>query len=360
MNNLNDFNSLISDNIENISTEINLLIPIYNKLFNIENIFTSENGGKTRLHRQVFNENHELISIHISKINFQMDEILLVVRQKLIEILSKIKDSESTQWVNLVFDDTNFLELFYLDLNSKGLSSEIKQKYTKDIKDIISIKNRVFNWGYFIDMFDTSILDKYLNRLGVEDLINSTIIFEIIDSYALQFEALKAFSNEIRNLNNSNEKITNLNSINFLMELHKRRIDNFTYANVRYKIFIDYSCDVFLPKPIYLNKAYLENILSCFIEQSCLDVVKKELKKGKIQKQVDVSISINKGILKIVVKNNGFEVRNTNNLFISDMENKYILEARNLANTINAKLDIVVPESNEGMQYTLTMKLKQN
>ena len=65
MNNLNDFNSLISDNIENISTEINLLIPIYNKLFNIENIFTSENGVKTRLHRQIFNENHELINLHI-------------------------------------------------------------------------------------------------------------------------------------------------------------------------------------------------------------------------------------------------------------------------------------------------------
>ncbi len=358
MNNLNDFNSLISENIENISKEIELVVALYNKFFNIQYIFTSENGGKTRLHRQVFNENHELISLHISKINFQMDEIILVVRQKLIEILSKIKDSESTQWINLVFDDANFLELFYADLNSKGLSSEIKQKYIYDIKHIISIKNRVFNWGYFIDMFDTSMLDKYLNSLGVEDLINSTIIFETINSYALQFEALKEFADEIKNLNNSNEKITDLNSINSLMELHKRRIDTFTYSNVRYRIALDYYCDIFLAKPIYLNKAYLENILSCFIEQSCLDVIKKELKKGKIQKQVDVNIVINKGILKIIVKNNGFEVRDVNSLFISDMENKYIIEAKNLANTINANLEIAVPESNEGMQYTLTMNLK--
>jgi hypothetical protein len=49
-------------------------------------------------------------------------------------------------------------------------------------------------------MFDTSIFDKYINKLGVEDLINSTIIFEVIDSYALQFEELMKFDHEIKNM----------------------------------------------------------------------------------------------------------------------------------------------------------------
>lgn len=357
MDNFNDFNSLISPYIKKILFEVDTLVPIYNKFFNIEEIFSSENGGKTRLNRQLFNSNDELIKISISKINLEIDEIQLVIRQNIKDILSKIRDSESTQWVNLVFDDTHFLELLQLDLNSKDFPADIKHQCIKDMKDIIQIKNKVFKWGYFIDMFDTTILDKYLNKLGVEDLINSTIIFEIIDSYALQFEVLKEFVNEINNSDSLNEKITNLNSLGSLIELHRRRIDNFTYANVRYKIFIDYTCDVFLAKPIHFKKGYLENILSCFIEQSCLDVVKKELKKGKIQKQIDINIIVNKGTLKINVKNNGFEVRNVDSLFISDIENKYILEAKNIANILNAKLDISITDNNEGMQYSLTIRI---
>jgi hypothetical protein len=206
-------------------------------------------------------------------------------------------------------------------------------------------------------MFDTSIFDKYINKLGVEDLINSTIIFEVIDSYALQFEELMKFDHEIKNINNTNYKISDFNNFNLLLELHKRRVDNFTYANVRYKIFIDYDIDISLNKSINLNKIYLENILSCFIEQSCMDLVKKELKKGKIQKHIDVKVGLNKSNLQIIVKNNGFEIKNIYNLFISDIDNKYALEAKNLATMLNGKLEIIAIE-NEGMQYSLNIKLK--
>ena len=358
MDNLNDFNKQISTNIENILAEVEILIPIYIDFFDIEKIFSSENGGKTRIHRQLFNENHELIKLSISKINLEMDEILLSLRKRIRDIVIKVKDSESMQWMNLIFDDTSFLDLFKLDINSSSLPADVKQKCLKEIKETIVVKNKIFNLGYFIDVFDTSILDKYINKLGVEDLVNSTIIFEVIDSYALQYEALKKFKNEIKHLNIENKKVTDLNSLNFLLELHKRRMDNFTYANVRYKIYMDYIYSVTLLKPVDINKAYLENIISCFIEQSCLDLVKKELKKGKIQKQVDVSITFKKSILNITVKNNGYEVRNINSLFISDMDNKYILEAKNLANSINGKLDVALGENNEGMQYSLEVKLK--
>ena len=43
-------------------------------------------------------------------------------------------------------------------------------------------------------MINTTIFERNLNKLGVEDLINSTIIFETIDSYALQFEELNNLS----------------------------------------------------------------------------------------------------------------------------------------------------------------------
>ena len=97
-------------------------------------------------------------------------------------------------------------------------------------------------------------------------------------------------------------------------------------------------------------------ILSCFIEQSCMDVIKKELKKGKIQKQIDVNVNVSKSNISLVVKNNGFEEKNIYNLYLSDVDNKTILEGKNLANTLNAKFEITTLE-NEGMQYSLNLKI---
>lgn len=348
----------ISFDTQRILDLLDILIPRYNKFFNIEDIFTSEIGGKTRLNRQVFNENNEFIQASILEINLALNDFLVLIRQEMKNILAKYGEYEKSELVNLIFDDKNFIEILEMNLDSKGIYGEIKQKCLYDIKKLISYKNKVFNLRHFIDMFDTSVFDKFINKLGVEDLINSTIIFEVIDSYALQYEELIKFSNEIRNINNYNsEKTTNLNNLNSLLELHKRRADNFSYAGVKYKIFIEYDIDINIGKGVYVNKAYLENILSCFIEQSCMDVVKKELKKGKIQKQIDVNISMHKGVFQIIVKNNGFEVKNIYNLFISDIDNRYILEAKNLTNMIDGKLDISIPE-NEGIQYILTAKLK--
>jgi hypothetical protein len=348
--------SAILFDIEKISNELKILIVKYNKFFNIAEIFSSENGGKTRLNRQLFNENHEDIQPSILGISLCLDESLTIVKEQLKEVLKLCGEAEKLEVANLIFDDENFIKMIELNLKNSVLSKELKSKYLKDINNILNLKNRLFNLKYYLDMFDTDTFDKYINKLGVEDLINSTIIFQIIDSYALQYEELKKFEKEIVNLNQKNEKITNLNNLNYILELHKRRTDNFIYADVRYKIFIDYDVETTLPKPIYLNKAYLENILSCFIEQSCLDLIKKELKKGKIQKQIEVNVLVTKTNIQLIVKNNGFEIKNIHSMFLSDVDNKTILEAKNLAYSLNGKLDIVTLE-NEGMQYSLTIKI---
>lgn len=57
------------------------------------------------------------------------------------------------------------------------------------------------------------------------------------------------------------------------------------------------------------------------------------------------------------MKNNGFESRNIQSLYSADIDNRYILEAKNLATVINAKFDIQTLD-NEGMLYTLSVKLK--
>ncbi len=349
--------SIVTIDIEKISGLLEILISKYNNFFNIGEIFSSENGGKTRINRQVFNENHESIQATLLELNFCFEESLGNIRQQLRDVLVRNHQFEKADLTNLVFDDTNFLEILQMDIESKTLMVDSKSKLLTDVKELLFLKNKVFNFKYFLDMFDTTIFDKYINKLGVEDLINSTIIFEIIDSYALQFNKLQELKDQVNNLGNTNQKFLSLDSINDLLDLYKRRVDNYNYANVRYKIALDYNCNLDLNKSVYLNKAYLENIISCFIEQSCMDLVKKELKKGKIQKQIEINININKGILNISVKNNGFEVRNIYNLFTSDIDNRYPLEAKNLANMLNAKLDVISVD-NEGMNYNLSLKLK--
>ena len=96
------------------------------------------------------------------------------------------------------------------------------------------------NLKYFIDMVDTSIFNKNLNKLTVEDLINSSLIFEIIDSYALQYEELKKFEIEVETFRNKSEEILSINRMESLLELYKRRVDGYFYADVRYKILLDY------------------------------------------------------------------------------------------------------------------------
>ena len=88
-----------------------------------------------------------------------------------------------------------------------------------------------------------------------------------------------------------------------------------------------------------------------------MDIIKKELKKGKVQKFISILINYNKNILQIIVKNNGFEVGDIYNLFMLNNENKTIIETKNLVNSLNGELSIETKE-NEGMQYNVTIDVK--
>ena len=357
LENSNDYTSKIYENIGKLSNEILILKKKYTKFFGISNIFSNENGGKTRLNRQLYSENHEDVQASILEINLYVEESLGILREEFKILLSKNNQSENSYLLDFLFDDKNFLELANFDSGKLVLSHDTKSKYILDIKRIIKYKNKLTNLKYFIDMVDTSIFDKNLNKLTVEDLINSSLIFEIIDSYALQYEELKKFEIEVQTFRNRSEEILSINRMESLLELYKRRVDGYFYADVRYKIVLDYEIIIDSSKLKKINMSYVENIISRLIEQSSMDVIKKELKKGKIQKQIEVSIIYNKGILKIEVRNNGYEVRNIHSLFVSDLDNKYILEAKNFVNTLNGTLEIGLGGNGEGMQYTIAIKL---
>lgn len=337
---------------EKILQEMEYLKEQYNTFFIIEKVFSSENGGKTRLNRQIFNEKHEEIINKILIMESFLDEALTHVRNTIKDMLAQNNEFNKIDLINFIFDDANFLEILEMDLGNHVISRDSKKDLILNIKELLQYKNRIFNYKYYLEMINTSVLEKYINRLGVEDLINSTIIFEIIDSYSLQYEELLKFENELKDFDGHNSKINSFQFLNSILELHKRRTDNYIYANVRYKIFIEYNNDIDI-KPLSRNISYLENIISCFIDQSCTDLVKKELKKGKIQKNIELNIIKNKKDLQIIVKNNGFEIKNIYNLFLSDVDNKYILEAKNLTSLIDGKLEIF--SSDEGVTYILTL-----
>ena len=121
MDNKNENITSILFDIKKISNELKILIPKYNKFFNIAEIFSSENGGKTRLNRQLFNENHEGIQPSIFEISLCLDESLSLLRVKLKEVLVLCGQNDKSELINLVFDDQNFMQMLEINLKNSFL-----------------------------------------------------------------------------------------------------------------------------------------------------------------------------------------------------------------------------------------------
>ncbi|WP_198304235.1 hypothetical protein [Arcobacter vandammei] len=357
METTNNYKEQVFSNISKLENEVLILKQKYEKFFSISNIFSNENGGKTRLNRQLYNENHEDIQISIMEINYILDENLGFLKDELRILLAKYNQLEKLELNEFLIDDKNFFELLNISLQNQSMSLDLKNRYLNDLKTIVDLKNKIQNLKYFITVFDTTIFDKHINKLGIEELINSSLIFEIIDSYALQYEELKKFEHEVINFKRPKEKVNSLKSIEYLLELYKRKVDGYFYADTRYKILLEWDVNLDIKKPINLNLSYVENIISYLIEQSSMDIIKKELKKGKVQKFISVLMNINKGKLEILVKNNGFEVGDIYSLFMLNSENKNIIEIKNLVNLLNGEFSIEAKE-NEGMQYSVSIDIK--
>ena len=357
MDTLKECNSAVKNCFEEIVNEVSILKDNYSRYFIFDIIFSTESTGKTRLNRQVFNENNDKIQISIKLIDTKLDNSLEEIRMTIRSLLSQYNDFNKVDLINLIFDDDNFIELLQMDLDNQVITSESKKKLIEELRELTSYKNKIFNLKYYISMFNTDSLNRYLNRLGIDDLINSRIIFELINTYGLQAQELEKFEDELKSLDANIIDTKNFKFLEDLFNHHASRANHYTYAGVRYKISIDYDDELILKKKVALKRAYLENIISNLIEQSCMDLVKKELKKGKIQKFIDINIFQKKNLIQVVIKNNGYEVNNIHTLYLSDSNNKFIIESRNLARLMNGTLEVTTLP-NEGMQYFLEIDSK--
>ena len=73
---LNECNEKVNHHLENISEEIKPFTQIFNKLFLFDKILVSENGGKTKLNRQILNDQHDLMQNKILLIISELDQSL--------------------------------------------------------------------------------------------------------------------------------------------------------------------------------------------------------------------------------------------------------------------------------------------
>ncbi|MFK2822235.1 hypothetical protein ACH5BK_04565 [Arcobacter sp. YIC-80] len=357
---LNDINISIKKMLKDVKNEVEKINSFYSSLFIFENMFTTESSGKTRLNRKFYNKVHGEIKNNIYQINSILSVVLEEIRDTIVKVLDENGFKDIVLDKELVYDDASFYELFKMDLELVNLEENEKVQLVDSLDTLTEYKNKIHNIRYFISMFDTSYLNKYLNKLGMDDLINNKFIFELIDSYGLQFEGLKRFDDILENFYNFDKETKDFSLFSSPIELVQRRIDNYVYDNVRYKILLEYDNQIKkLKKPIELSIAYLENIIVNFIEQSCLDLIKKELKRGKISKIIEIKIIQTHTSVQLAVRNNGFEEKDIHTMYLGSANsvNNYIVKSRNLARMMGGTVDISTLE-NTGMQYIFDLKIK--
>ncbi|OCL81758.1 hypothetical protein [Arcobacter porcinus] len=357
MENIN-FKELVDNKIVNSLDIIMRLKNNFTFLFNIDNIFSNEAGGKSRLNRDLFNQYNQKIQTDISELRKIFFDSNIVCFNEFKSILSNLNLFDSLKLNEFFIDDKILLN----DLSSH--LSDIKVPHKKideiisSIQETIDLKNRLNNLEFYLNIFDTSSLNKNLDKYTPEELINSSLIFDTINSYALLYEQLLRFDEEILNYveeNSSNSKPI-FKNIEKLLEVLNKRADTYYYLDNRYKISLDYDLNIETNKEITIESSIVENIIFNLIEQSCLDTIKKDIKKGKTQKQIQIFFNLKKDILEVKISNNGFEVGNIDDVIALNSENKIIIETINLLNIFNKELFIESKE-NEGMSYNFSLNL---
>ncbi|OCL82247.1 hypothetical protein AAW30_01532 [Arcobacter porcinus] len=357
MENIN-FKELVDNKIVNSLDIIMRLKNNFTFLFNIDNIFSNEAGGKSRLNRDLFNQYNQKIQTDISELRKIFLDSNIVCFNEFKSILSNLNLFDSLKLNEFFIDDKILLN----DLSSH--LSDIKVPHKKideiisSIQETIDLKNRLNNLEFYLNIFDTSSLNKNLDKYTPEELINSSLIFDTINSYALLYEQLLRFDEEILNYveeNSSNSKPI-FKNIEKLLEVLNKRADTYYYLDNRYKISLDYDLNIETNKEITIESSIVENIIFNLIEQSCLDTIKKDIKKGKTQKQIQIFFNLKKDILEVKISNNGFEVGNIDDVIALNSENKIIIETINLLNIFNKELFIESKE-NEGMSYNFSLNL---
>ncbi|QOG11234.1 hypothetical protein [Arcobacter sp. FWKO B] len=331
----------IDASFDNIKSEFDGIEYSFTQLFDIQSVFSSDDRGKIKLSKTTFNTTHTDIQNKILMINKELQRCLDIVQNYFEKTLQNNKINKSVNIIDGTTENKKVLSMLIQEKNGKSIS--------KELNNILILKDKIVNLQFLISLFDTSFSYAQISKMTLEELINSVFIFEFIDTCSILYKNFNEFKFYIENFYSDFRTNDYIEDIEILLELHKRNLELYSYQDIKYKIILEYNINIGDVKLKLLNKYFLQQAISLLIEQSCLDLIKKELKKGKFHKLIEINILKVKKNIRIIIKNNGFDTKEL-------IGNEYInlILCDNIANNIDIILEADTIE-NEGMNYILKL-----
>ena len=146
------------------------IVANYSKFFNISEVFSSDERGKIKLNRYIFNNIHTLIEEDISAINILLNKSLEAIKENMAGLFTELDSVDFIDWKHLIMNDEICVNKFHRYIEQRQLSGDKKKAFVKELNNFIHCKNRIFNLKYFVELFDTSMLDGIINRLSNEEI----------------------------------------------------------------------------------------------------------------------------------------------------------------------------------------------
>lgn len=337
--------------IEDIKAETEELKKIYDSFFDFNIILTSDTGSKTAVNREYIYESNQSLKESTAIINATFDEMFLSFKKYILDVIPK-KHHDSFELSSFIFDN----QLFLAEISNIVKDDKIKNV----INNILFIKDKLYTLKYVLKKANTLAVCKKLNKMNMNELQNSQSIFKIIDHLGILANNFSDFYNRIDKFeeNYADEVDLDLNFLDSIVLTEMLNLEEFIHQNRKYRFLLDYTNLSNQSKQIKLEKVYFENILSNLIEQSCLDVLKKERVSSKSDRTISIKANYIKDNLILSCTCDGIYNRNLEDNNQIDIENKALMHSKNLLDYIDGQISI--NEIGSLLEYKVTVKLNKD
>lgn len=343
-----DLQESFKRSIAEIKKESEELRKIYDSFFDFNIILTSDTGSKTAVNKDYIYDSNQLLKESTAIINAIFDEMFLSFKKYILNLIPK-KHKKEFEISGFIFDN----EIFFNDIDRLITDKRVKLH----IKNILFIKDKLYTLKYVLKKANTLPVCKKLNKMNTKELQDSQTIFKIIDHLGILANNFQDFNNRVQNFEEiyTDEVDLDLNFLDSIIVTEEVNIEEFIYQNKKYRFLLDYENLSQKSQKLYLDKVYLENILSNLVEQACLDVIKKERYSSKSDRTITLKASLEKMNLVLICKCDGiYKKLNEDNIPL-DNENQTLIHAKNLANYIDG--NISVDDSKSFLEYKAVVKL---
>ena len=337
--------------INQIKVEAEELKKIYDSFFDFNIILTSDTGSKTALNRDYIYESNQILKENTSIINATFDEMFLSFKKFIMQNIPK-DTKEEIIITTFVFDNEEFL--------NKVKKSAIDKQTLKAIENILYIKDKLYDLKYVISNSNTLSVSKRLNKLTVNELQDSKTIFSIIDHLGILTNSFYDFYNRIQKFeeNYIDEVDLDLNFLNSFIISESIKLSEFIYHNKKHKFFLDFNNQSKVSKKYYLDRVYIENILSSLIEQGCLDIIHKERYSTKSDRVIKINSFIEKKTMIISCEFDGLYNKNFDDEIALDDHERNLILAKNLLYYVDGKLEM--GSKGSMVEYKITVNLNKS